>query len=72
MSVLKLSEMLPSVKGRYDNFSALSNKTWFGVGGPAEVLFTPANTDDLSYFFKEVDEKTKEVIYVSLEDIKDG
>ena len=56
MSALKLSEMLPNVKGRYDNFSDLSNKTWFGVGGPAEVLFTPANADDLSYFFKEVDE----------------
>jgi UDP-N-acetylmuramate dehydrogenase len=26
--------------------------TWFRVGGPAQVLFTPADEDDLAYFLK--------------------
>ncbi len=57
MSFTTLSEILPKVEGSYEKFSELSNKTWFGVGGPAEVLFSPADTDDLSYFLKEVDKK---------------
>ena len=30
----------------------LADITWFRVGGPAEVLFAPADEDDLAYFLK--------------------
>ena len=28
----------------------LADLTWFRVGGPAQVLFAPADEDDLAYF----------------------
>ncbi len=42
-----LLEKLPPVRGRYTPNAALGHMTWFGVGGPAEVLFKPADPDDL-------------------------
>jgi UDP-N-acetylmuramate dehydrogenase len=45
-----LIERLPSVRGRYTEDSPLSRVTWFGVGGPAEVMFRPADRDDLAAF----------------------
>ncbi|MHB1218953.1 MAG: UDP-N-acetylmuramate dehydrogenase [Alphaproteobacteria bacterium] len=45
-----LIERLPSVRGRYSEASPLSRVTWFGVGGPAEVMFRPADRDDLAEF----------------------
>lgn len=48
-----LLEQLPRVRGRYDVMADLGRMTWFRVGGPAEVLFTPADTEDLSLFLKE-------------------
>lgn len=41
---------LPEVKGRYSQNSLLSKVTWFQVGGPAEVLFKPADVEDLCHF----------------------
>ena len=45
---------LPSVAGRLEANRALSDLTWFRVGGPAEVLFTPADEEDLSRFLKDI------------------
>ncbi len=45
-----LNALLPKVKGKYSYGVKLSKYTWFGVGGPAEVLFEPENTDDLKKF----------------------
>jgi UDP-N-acetylmuramate dehydrogenase len=41
---------LPMVRGRYSENVALAKSTWFRVGGPAEVVFRPADRDDLAYF----------------------
>ena len=41
---------LPEVRGRYKENAPLSDLTWFRVGGPAEVLFSPADEDDLVHF----------------------
>lgn len=41
---------LPEVRGRYVENASLADLTWFRVGGPAEVLFTPADVDDLIVF----------------------
>ncbi len=46
-----LSADLPDLRGRLKANAPLSDITWFRVGGPAQVLFTPADEDDLAYFF---------------------
>jgi UDP-N-acetylmuramate dehydrogenase len=53
MSLLKI-ENLPVVRGRYVSFQKLSELTWFKVGGPADVVFRPADADDLSFFLSEL------------------
>lgn len=45
-----LIERLPHVRGELIENAALAPLTWFRVGGPAEVLFRPADADDLSAF----------------------
>jgi UDP-N-acetylmuramate dehydrogenase len=40
----------PKVRGRLLPNVVLGDLTWLRVGGPAQVLFTPADEDDLSYF----------------------
>ena len=47
-----LMDRLPQVRGRYDAMADLGKMTWFRVGGPAEVLFTPADAEDLAAFLK--------------------
>lgn len=46
---------LPSVRGRLTPNRDLSGLTWLRVGGPAEWLFQPADTEDLSAFLKALD-----------------
>jgi len=48
----QLIERLPEVRGRLSAGASLAKVTWFGVGGPAEVLFKPADMDDLAHFLK--------------------
>ncbi len=43
-----LIEALPEVRGRLRAEAPLSAITWFKVGGPAEVLFRPADGEDLA------------------------
>ena len=43
---------LPQVRGRYLFDQALSDLTWFRVGGTAEVIFVPADADDLMHFLQ--------------------
>ena len=40
----------PALRGRLLLNAALADLTWFRVGGPAEVLFSPADEEDLAYF----------------------
>jgi UDP-N-acetylmuramate dehydrogenase len=46
----RLVQRLPQVRGRLEANAPLADLTWFRVGGPAEVLFTPADEDDLARF----------------------
>lgn len=46
---------LPPVRGRLTPNRALSDLTWLRVGGPAEWLFQPADTDDLAGFMAALD-----------------
>ncbi len=45
-----LFDRLPKVRGRLTSNAPLAQYTWFNVGGPAEVLFRPADHDDLAQF----------------------
>lgn len=47
-----LLKRLPEVRGRLEPNFVLADLTWFRVGGPAEVLFTPADEADLAAFIK--------------------
>jgi UDP-N-acetylmuramate dehydrogenase len=51
--VSKLIERLPLVRGRYTADASLAAMTWFRVGGPAEVIFKPADLEDLCLFLRE-------------------
>lgn len=46
----RLIDRLPPVRGRLTEHAPLAPVTWFRVGGPAEVLFKPADADDLASF----------------------
>jgi UDP-N-acetylmuramate dehydrogenase len=48
----KLKSRLPQMRGRLEANFPLADLTWFRVGGPAEVLFTPADEADLADFMK--------------------
>ncbi len=48
----ELSARMPELRGRMIANQSLAELTWFRVGGPAQVLFTPADEDDLAYFLK--------------------
>jgi UDP-N-acetylmuramate dehydrogenase len=50
----ELAESLPDLRGRMKASAALSELTWFRVGGPAELLYSPADEADLAYFLANV------------------
>lgn len=50
-----MSAGLPTPRGRLTAGKDLSGLTWLRVGGPAEWLFQPADSDDLSEFLKALD-----------------
>ena len=45
-----LAAAAPDLRGRLSANQPLAPFTWFRVGGPAQVLFSPADEDDLAYF----------------------
>jgi UDP-N-acetylmuramate dehydrogenase len=49
---LPLIDRLPEVRGSYMTNAPLKDLTWFRVGGPAEVLFRPADLEDLRDFLE--------------------
>ena len=46
----ELKSAMPQLRGRLLANQSLAELTWFRVGGPAQVLFTPLDADDLGYF----------------------
>ena len=49
-----LAARLPELRGRLSANQPLADITWFRVGGPAQVLFAPADARDLAYFLANV------------------
>lgn len=50
----EISALLPNLRGRLKANAELSEITWFRVGGPAQLLFTPADEADLADFLKAI------------------
>jgi UDP-N-acetylmuramate dehydrogenase len=48
-------DRLPAVRGRLLRDEPLGPLTWFRVGGPADLVFLPADEDDLAEFLKQLD-----------------
>ncbi|MEX0921922.1 MAG: UDP-N-acetylmuramate dehydrogenase [Rhodovibrionaceae bacterium] len=51
-SELPLVDRLPAVRGRLTAEAPLDKVTWFRVGGAAEVMFRPADREDLLAFLR--------------------
>ncbi|MEM7750047.1 MAG: UDP-N-acetylmuramate dehydrogenase [Pseudomonadota bacterium] len=49
-----LQSSMPELRGRMTANASLAEVTWFRVGGPAQVLFRPADEADLAYFLSEL------------------
>jgi len=49
-----LKAAMPELRGRLLANESLAPLTWFRVGGPAQILFTPADADDLAYFLSKL------------------
>ncbi len=52
----QLARRLPVVRGRIELDKSLAEFTWFRVGGPADVLYTPADEEDLAGFLAALEE----------------
>ena len=52
----ELKAAMPELRGRLLANQSLAELTWFRVGGPAQILFTPVDEDDLAYFLKHLPE----------------
>ncbi len=50
MASASLISRLPEVRGSYKENAPLAPLTWFRVGGKADVLYMPADADDLAAF----------------------
>lgn len=47
---MSLIDRLPDVRGKYIENAPLKDVTWLRVGGPADVMYLPADEDDLAAF----------------------
>lgn len=50
-----LKARMPELRGRLDANAPMAPLSWFRTGGPAQVLFTPADEDDLASFLARLD-----------------
>jgi UDP-N-acetylmuramate dehydrogenase len=51
----KLSAQMPNLRGSLAGHAPMAGLSWFRTGGPAQVLFEPANESDLAYFLAHLD-----------------
>ncbi len=52
-----LREKMPALRGSLTANQPMAAITWFRVGGPAQVLFSPADEDDLALFLRALPEE---------------
>jgi UDP-N-acetylmuramate dehydrogenase len=52
-----LKARMPELRGRLEANAPMAPLSWFRTGGPAQVLFTPADEGDLAYFLARLEPK---------------
>lgn len=52
-----LGDRLSGIRGRFTAQAPMDKITWFRAGGPAEVLFQPADEEDLALFLQNLPEE---------------
>ena len=52
---LELCAEIPGLRGSLASHAAVAHLSWFRTGGPAQVLFEPADESDLAYFLARLD-----------------
>ena len=50
----EIARRMPQLRGRLMANAPLADITWFRVGGPAQLLFTPSDEADLAYFLAQL------------------
>ncbi len=53
-----LRSAMPELRGKLEANAPTAPLSWFRTGGPAQVLYTPADVDDLAYFLRQLDSDT--------------
>ena len=56
MNAAELAALAPDFRGRVAETAPLAPFTWFRVGGPADLVVSPADEDDLAYLLAHVPE----------------
>lgn len=56
---MTIIDNFPKVRGVLQENASLKNRSFFGVGGNAEVLFIPEDMDDLILFLRNIQEDTQ-------------
>jgi UDP-N-acetylmuramate dehydrogenase len=51
----KLAAQMPGLRGSLFGNAPMAGLSWFRTGGPAQVLFEPADENDLAYFLARLD-----------------
>jgi UDP-N-acetylmuramate dehydrogenase len=51
----ELKAAMPELRGKLEANAPTAPLSWFRTGGPAQVLFTPVDTNDLAYFLQRLD-----------------
>ncbi|MGH6794802.1 MAG: UDP-N-acetylmuramate dehydrogenase [Methylocella sp.] len=51
----QLAAQMPKLRGSLASHAPMAPLSWFRTGGPAQVLFEPADETDLSYFLSHLD-----------------
>ena len=49
-----IKRLLPDLRGRLRANESLAAITWFRVGGPAQLFFSPRDEEDLAYFLENI------------------
>ncbi|HLH10654.1 MAG TPA: UDP-N-acetylmuramate dehydrogenase [Methylovirgula sp.] len=50
-----LRKAMPDLRGRLESNVRMADLTWFRTGGQAQILFAPADEEDLAYFLSRLD-----------------
>lgn len=50
-----LKSSMPNLRGKLEANAPTAPLSWFRTGGPAQVLFSPADAEDLAYFLARLD-----------------